>query len=656
MTIAQPPKQTLEEIMANIAAMAAQNPATLVQAMTKVQEKVARGKEIWLDGVEPMDFPEFCVAIDGMAMYEHQDKVFRAAGILTAWDIVGGSRKVQELVLTWGKGSGKDFMVARLVAYVAFVLCSLRQDPAEFIGTLAKYSKLSIINIAPTAVQARRVFFYYLKLFINTKLFERFITDPKEQILADEVRFYRMNDDGKQYMPVAIYSMHSNASSLEGYNIFAWCMDEADAFVSTDEKSIADELHEILRSSASTRFPGRWLGMVISYPRVEDGFLLRLMDRGKTEKSMYCDLAGTAIVNPRFDPESEDVQSDYRNDPTRARALYECIPAAAVNGFFEYPDLVNAAVDKNMVPVASISYEPLDVALQNGEMRHYMTAICGMINRRAGHSYFLGADAGLKKDSYTLSVWHTEDTSDAFKYICPQCGNDPNIGRHANYKQFIYGDRRPYSEDMWCGNCYDSAIEHFTLSNDISKNTVNMFGWFERIDAQVSGKEVVMKDSYGNAHSMNMPHIYEDLIVRILPTRAKQKGQSDRPVDMVGAGELVERLVRELGIVKARLDPHQTQSLSQSVLRNTGADIGEISFSNPEQYRRGRLVKALLYASKLSLLPNDVRDKEWRQLQLVNASKLDHPAIGSKDIWDSESVAIWCAATTKCSGLESMFI
>ena len=550
--------------------------------------------------------------------------------------------------------SGKDYLAAKVTCYVAYIIQSLRKDPATYYR-VAPYSTLSIINVAPTEKQARTIFFRYLSGFLRSAVMKPFVPNPRRQIMADTIKFYRITLDGAEYEPVVIESMHSRAASLEGKNVIWWTMDEADAFLDSGDKSNADEVHDILRSSASTRFSGFWGGMVISYPRVAEGFLMRLMDRAQLSPTFYADLAPTWEVNPRFNRNAPEVESDYQANPSHARALYECIPQATLDGFFEFPERVELATDPLSEPCAVVTEEPFEA--KNGEsILRFVTVKMHGFTRTPGHTYFMGGDAGVKNDAYALAIFHTEDGLEAPPYLCKNCiADDPEPLRYGRYIQQPINTVIPFDERITCPFCFRDPIEAYTQAEHTSSNTtVRIDGWWVRSDLHRDGQGPVAH--VVNGASVALPHVYEDLIVRVKPFHATRQGEVNRVVYLPGIQQLAIDLTKALGIRSARFDPHAAQQLVQTLQSGSECDAGEISFSNTEQLRRGRLVKAMLYAGKITLLPNKGRDREWKRLQLVGAGKIDHPEGGEKDVWDAESVAIWQAATSSNSQLAISFI
>jgi len=637
--------RTLDEDMAELLSYGT---AALAPTIHKAKERLALAATLWLDGAEPMDFDRFFHQVNEMPLFPRQRQFFADAGLIKALDFVTKGRKVSSLVGCWGKGSGKDLLAAAVTAYVAFINCSLAQDPSSHYG-IAPYKRLSIINIAPTQKQARTVFFEYLLGFIKHPIFARFITDARRQIHADEIRFYRTTPYGAEYLCIGIYSMSSSAAGLEGHNVIWWTMDEADDFRDSAENSNADKLHRILQSSAASRFSGYWGGFVISYPRVEGGFLMRLLGWAKNDPSFHADLAATWEVNLFVSRDSPDIQSQYNRDPKAAAALYECIPMATSEAFFEFTEQVDAAVEAGRVPVAYVTSEILDLPSENGRQGHYVTALLGYVAPVPGHSYFLGGDAGKDGDAYALSIFHTDDTADATSYLCPRCGTPENRA-FAPYQKQPTMTRVPYNEDIFCGSCYTTPFEFFEMAV-VPGGTMRLDGWWVRGGGDQEPGEVV---SNGRGQTYDLPHVYEDLLVQIRPVRAVRPGEVNRPVYFPGVRTLCQGLIEGLGIRKARFDPWNTAEITQGLIEATGRDVDQISFSGPDQYRRARLVKAMLYASRITLLPDAARDTEWKRLQRVGGSKVDHPkgVDGSKDLFDAEAVAIWCAATSKCNNLE----
>jgi hypothetical protein len=658
--MAGPEKVDLSELFDLLDRAVEQRPAAIKQAVVSAAEQSG----VWRDGKPPMRFDEFCIALDPKtALFPRQLWVFDQCGMLDPWNWIRPDKKLTEFVLEWGKGSGKDFIASRVIAYFTYVILHIAWDkpnwktPAEFYGRAAD-SLLAIVNIAPNARHAQRVFFgQYLSKWFKHELFAPF----KPFIGKEEVSFYTEAElarsaatKGRERpLPwLVCYSLHSQSSGFDGMNVLAWVMDEADDFLDTENRSLADELYDVLKASAGTRFNDRWLGVVISYPRIEGGFMERTyatavkrMKELGPNTSVIADKAATWDVNTETKRDSATVLEQYEKDPAHARAMYECMPMKTEEAFFDMPDRITAAVDDSRSPIALVKEEYVEFKKNDGSTSYFISASISNIVRKPGHAYYLGGDAGKDGDAFALSVFHVDTNDGAFEWICPRCAlQNPTLRSYGDYS--LQGDVRiPVDQNIRCGSCAGTPQDY---AGGWTSGVVSVRDWWRRSDRAESalitpGGEV--------RKSFNVPHVYEDLLVRIKPVRKVRSHDVERPVYFPGVQDLCYELMVGLGIAVARFDPWQTATITQGLMSRTGGDVAEISFSQPEQYKRGRLVKYMLYADLITLLPSPIRDKEYAQLQSKNGSKLDHPPGGSKDCYDAESVAIWTAVSSHCNDI-----
>jgi hypothetical protein len=550
--------------------------------------------------------------------------------------------------------SGKDYLCSKLAAYIAYVVNSMAVDPASYITSkstkLAVGTRLDMVNVAPNEDLALNVYFAYLKRWMSHELLWQFhpliLTEDVYFFTAEEIQLAK--EHGRKPNPfLAVHSRHSRSAGLDGFNLLQWTMDEADVFLSTDKKDNADDIHKIFRSSANTRMGAGWTGVVISYPRTKKGFVKRIAERARKNMDefganaiYFHDLAATWVVRPTVSRNDPAIAEEYRNDPVEAAALYECIPMEVVDAFFDFPDLIDAAVDYIRQPVADIVTE----AFLEGE-RHYVRA--RIAERSAplftpGYTYFMSGDGGAKKDAFGLCICHVDNASDAFTWLCPECVRAaPTLLSGADYKHMPLNAREPVNageSGIYCPICFRTAEEY---AGTFQSGSVSVRNWYRRSDRD----ESTIYDSSGNA--FNIGHIYEDLLIQVVPQRKQRFGEVDAPVHFPSMQTLCRELIGALSITTTRFDPWQTIEMTQGLLSNPGGDIGEISYSNPEQYKRAKLAKAVLHAGLWHSLPNKARDTEWKELQRMNGNKIDHPVGGSKDLYDVEAVCIWLAASHK---------
>jgi hypothetical protein len=339
------------------------------------------------------------------------------------------SREFQLAVLLWGKGSGKDYVCSCLVAYLVYVLLCL-VDPQRYFE-FAPGEPIDIVNVAYNADQARRVFFEKLRqrilgwqwLSANFNLIERGRARNKHipgretvHINDQEVLFPRQ---------IRCFSRHSENESYEGYNIVAWIMDEASAFLSKAKRENADLIYQTLRTSAASRFGLRWVGAIISYPRHGDDFTMTKLREAERDPQLGILPDGPAAtweINERVGTGEflevraghmvpAELYNDYILDFEEALARYECQPPAARDAFFRFPDRLEAAVRIGRKPL--VEWEPVvsrrRVSGPEGEeaVREYAAIkVTRLGSLPKGTKVFAHGDPGLVNDSFALCLAH----------------------------------------------------------------------------------------------------------------------------------------------------------------------------------------------------------------------------------------------------------
>lgn len=615
----------------------------------------------WIDDVPPPNFGEFCEQLDGLELLPRQEKWFREACLWTAEDFMRGDRDIQELILMVGKGGGKDWIAARFISWVSLIVLSLVGDAGPYFG-LNKTDKLYIINVAPTGQQAREIFFGYLEANLRCKLFDKFFPKPTKQIYRDGVRFY----DSKWGIAVKrlfILSKNSNSSSLEGYNVLAWIMDEADDFKVTESGSKAVTIRKQFRSSAATRMGNRSIGIIISYPRTDDGFMMSLKDEveadikqaaidGRTS-SYYFDLACTWDVRPDVNIKTNRImQQDYASDPRRAAAMYECKPEAAIDAFFDAPERILALSNNERIALIDAYTDVIDTEMQDGTLNQAISLLAhwGRTARQPGKAYFITADAGLSGDGYAICIVSSDQTSNAWMWVCPECQREyPEALRSAGYHQAGQDDLVK-GETINCGCC--DCTPYFYHHSGAPKD------WLRRNGA------LIQQIAYGTKQ-FHIPMIQEEFIFCIDPIKPSGPGKSHIIVDFPGVFAFLEQAAMILRPEMIRVDPWNQAHLVQGLKRSTKMDVDVMQFSNAEQFKRARLAKAVAYAGLFSMLNAGVRedgkiikhtrrDNQWVKL-VRKGGRVDHPPGGEKDMYDTEVMGIWLASVYNDKSIEFSF-
>jgi hypothetical protein len=310
-------------------------------------------------------------------------------------------REITELVVMFGKGSGKDFLASGILAYVIYVVCCLN-DPQKFFG-FGQDENIDFINVAINAYQANNVYFKKLKArFNNCSWFNRTSMEPKQpnefQILKNQIRFYKN---------ITAHSAHSEADSFEGFNPLVIIFDEIGGF----EYEAAEDAYATLRSSALSRYNDKILLIFISFPRSESDYMFKKYNESFTDSQVYSMIGKSWEINPKIKRSSLD--KDYTRDPEGSKMKYECIPPKYAEGLFQFPEKIDEVVQigkQSQTPGLLVTNKITTRTLKNGEERHFVGLEVHNLQLDPQFVYYLGGDAGVESDSYCLSLFHAEPT------------------------------------------------------------------------------------------------------------------------------------------------------------------------------------------------------------------------------------------------------
>jgi hypothetical protein len=613
-----------------------------------VHERVVASTPPWRFGIEPMGIEMFSVALDGVPLSDYQVSTLHAARLHTARAIMSPNRVIQEGWFKWGKGAGKDWLAARLIAWFGYVLLHiddvqswLRPDVA-----VASDERIDVLNVAPKGDHAKAVFFEYLARNIRRPLFAPFVEHEKQQILKGEIHFPQIN--------LHLISLNSSASGADGYNPLMWVMDEADAFVDGENRSNAQDLYRILRSSSATRWRTRWLGMILSYMRSGDGFMSRSIEALRKDeinvplhkRYWFIDEAASWSVNPNIRRDDPVIEADYRNDPVTAAAMYEGIAPPVVGGFFDTHELIDASqgVQPPLVMGRISDDGEYTWREMQGQSIPYMRYIVEGVVKEPGRRYYLGTDAGESGDAFAVSVWSCPDLEgSAPRVLCPSCIQrfEYDVSNHRPATP----EEAPQLECVMCGmKPYQIMPSYYGAQNATH-------GWKVANIPEEEG----YTETFINGRKVSLPRLREDFVLRVAPRKRSQEYPLGVLVDFPAMEQALVDIITGLGVSFVRLDPWQTVQMGQSLADRTRADVGKASFTMPEQFLRAFLCKVLLNNGCLRFLPHEDRDREWKQL-IRKRQRIDHPQYGSKDIYDAESVAIWLAICDRLGTFDLTFL
>jgi hypothetical protein len=343
-------------------------------------------------------------------------------------------------VFLWGKGSGKDYATSILIAYLFYLLLCMHDAHRYF--SFPVEEGIDIINISPTAKQARKVFFSkFTARIVNWNwLMQNFRVVRRGKLLKKcvgnrmEIRITDASVETSNN--IRCNSEHSEAGNYEGYNVLAAVLDETSAFdtemeATTDgsgeivDTGKAEFIYNTLRTSAiSRKLP--WLMIIISFPRMQGDWTIRKYDEAiadieaNPDTSIYVAERGcTWEYNPRyvgeptFHYEKWDIpltfKSDFLSNPSDSKMRYCTEPPLTINAFFHQPQRIYDAIDANIKPIVEVEEIVETLLDSNGKPVQYLTQkVCNAACVDRTKAWALHVDLSISGDTTTLVLGHGE--------------------------------------------------------------------------------------------------------------------------------------------------------------------------------------------------------------------------------------------------------
>lgn len=383
---------------------------------------------------DPLDFLAFVEHPDHMAFPHLSDK--QKMAILS---VLGSDPKkmfdpyhrnqnlFEVLVLLVGKGSGKGMMTSFIFCYIAYVLLHLKNPQNYLFGMDLLGEPIDIINVAPSADQAGNVFFEkfrqrvmnwkWLKSKYKIKSSGRELNPTDRGPVRQEVMIHPY--DIVFPANIRFFSRHSKVDTVEGFSILAWTIDEASGFAVTTNNDYAQKIYDMLRTSSQSRFPGRAIGIVQSFPRYKDDFTIRLYEESQTEGSRLKGVRATTWdMKPRcFSGVMVDVvgidvkvpielKDDFEKRPIDSLMKYVTVPPDQQHPYIEYPERIDLCLSTRE-PLATFIDDV--VTLPTGKQvlrKKFVKWNHGGRSSSISHSIF--SDRGETGDGMCLVVAHLD--------------------------------------------------------------------------------------------------------------------------------------------------------------------------------------------------------------------------------------------------------
>jgi len=239
----------------------------------------------------------------------------------------------------WGKGSGKDLTVAKIMTYIVYRLLCLH-DPQAFLG-IGKGDQIDLVNVCVNAKLAKDVFFKKLKVTVRNAInpktgknwFEERGTNLKEGkgIQSTEIRFP---------FGITCHSLNSESYSGEGMSILFGVMDEVGSFPIVEGM----KLYKAIRSSIKSRFPKLGKFVLLSYKYHANDLMVIQYRAGKKDPKTFTSKGATWEI--RLNISREDLADEYVRDPENARRVYECEGEFSEEGYIRRKEAITKIVGK----------------------------------------------------------------------------------------------------------------------------------------------------------------------------------------------------------------------------------------------------------------------------------------------------------------------
>lgn len=609
----------------------------------------------------PPSLDEFVVsqAFLGQPRFKPRQESFLRRGISFDPALLFRRRKsVHTLIALWGKGSGKDWLCSVVLAWVCFVVNSM-EDPWGYMNH-APGDPFDLVNIATNSAQAKGVFFNKLKGRIRRPCFDQF----HGSINSEVIEFHRsLTPGGLPTVLLQCHSLHAQNESWEGKSLLFWVMDEADAFQDESGNSNADACYLTLSSSAGSRFGSRYIGLIISFRRVADGFMDRMQRVASDEPEQYVfDEGATWDIRPEKSRNDPEIASHYRIDPMDAACKYENIAPPTIGGFFTLPARLDACVDPVRRPICdAIPWESVQVQPAQGRSQHYVALRLEnwrLDDDATRRTYFIHGDPGHTDASFAVSLCHVEVNRGVSRGL-PLSSDATYFGDELRDSR---GEPMPGKRVVYFGPngtrvggaVTDREGRHalWLLPGTYSYAFYDSQGLMirhERDHVVSAGVEMTVEDMNAApdpvtglaTRSRVVFPVVEDLLLEWKPSEGK-------PVDYSNVEETLMKICALLPVQQVSFDKFNSVQLVHN-LRAKGINAIDMSFSNPVQMAIFRNLRQMVYAGLVSFLggpPESVEGRALRQLKRLRNRgnvKVEPPDNEWKDLADARGASVYFA-------------
>lgn len=284
-------------------------------------------------------------------------------------------RVFQNLILAWGRRSGKSLLAACISNYEMYRL--LRQpDPARYYNQ-SPGSIISILNVAPTDDQAG-------ELFETAQTMAMKCPYIKDRVLRSTMTYFDIQTDtdirmGRKRASLASISGGCSSNSLRGKNAIVIIMDEMAFFIDNNGRFSGSEVYNALEPSRLTfRRDGKVI--CISSPYAKFGKFYELWQDSfqETELTLSFKMYSSMVNAPRCEPAI--LKAARKANRTKFMCEY--------GG--EFSDTITAWVD------------------DESELKRCIVNMSPPGRGIHDVSYYYGIDLGFKNDGTSIAIVHKD--------------------------------------------------------------------------------------------------------------------------------------------------------------------------------------------------------------------------------------------------------
>lgn len=229
-----------------------------------------------------------------------------------------GMEGIYELIIAWGRRSGKTMMGSMFLSYGLYELLQLSNPQKRF--RLADGSPIELDAVAKSGKQSKRTAFKQLKARIYNNPYFVHLTDVGLiNVLSEEIRC--PND-------IAVYSLNSNAGSSVGGTVYMLIFEELVKFDEGESTKSASENYESLTGACATLAEHGAMSMVLSSIMHEEDIVMQLVRAAEGSDTMYGEIEPTWNINPYLPFNGKWIQNKLKNSKDKGKFWREfgCIP------------------------------------------------------------------------------------------------------------------------------------------------------------------------------------------------------------------------------------------------------------------------------------------------------------------------------------------